>query len=1276
MGRLGDFVLTIPEKFGKMDSRQYKGGLFMGKKTILALILAAIVLFVPVAAATGGITAQLAADKASYEAGEPITAVLALSNGADHTATDVSVLLETPAGFELAPGSLSQHTVGTVPVDGSAQITVVWNPVETQPTETTAPETLPTEAETVATEPTVPPTTAPQKDKTNPSTGDFSIIWLFVLSFALAGGIFLLRSRDKFLFRVIALILCAGMTVSFVVPAHAAAETSELTAETAVTVAGQEIVLRAIVTYTMDTADSDTDGDGITARDEAFLGTDPENPDTDGDGLTDGQEVILGTDPTKADTDGNGISDADEDADGDGLTNAAEFLHGTDPLKADTDHDGLSDYAEVTSAAAPQRSIRLLSTRTAPTASGTDPLCADTDGDGALDGWEVANGYDPTVIQKLFDVSRSLKNAAVNMALKGEQVATLVIREVKDHLHLPEELPGWLGQVYDFVVDGEFDTAEISMTFDPALLGEDSVPTIYYFNPVTQLLEEQPTTVSGNVATATVTHFSTYILLDKTAFEEAWYEDITYPVPQNQIIDVVFAVDTSNSMNYYGRLTTAKAALNAFVAALEETDRAGLVSFSTTATVVTDLTADKTEITEAVEALTASGNTATYAGLSAAIEAITSTADTYKMIILLSDGTEPEAHYDTHYASLVEQAAANHIVIFTIGAGDAVDTALLTKIAEETGGKYYNASITDSLEEIIDRTTDSNSDGISDYYTRLLCSGEIRLGTGLETPFAGLSYRDVQANADFDGDGIPNGSELTVSYDETQDAVYVQMISDPTAVDSDFDGIDDPDELEGLCLDNNFVAETTWSKYTHDSYFKMDYRWFFDDNTTFNQDIAVLCSLYAQDMYGDAMLNFTEGTTGDTTKINGVLLGEIFGMSDCRNVTDNMLASIYARRDSNGNIVDADDKSEATFGHRLVTHNGETRDIFFITVRGTNGTHEEWSSNFDIGSDTQNYYAITGEHPDWLNKQNHKGFDVTANRIITAFETYLQELEAQGLVDPDVQRSIFITGHSRGAAIANLLGKHFEDDPGFKSYTYTMAAPYSTTDPNCGSYKTIFNIMNTDDLVPYLPMEAWGFRKYGETLNMSIIECFEGDNYLGDPNMTFEALFGTGYNSNGYVDACVNAFVAMTADRNSYYVLDTTSGDGVVMEGLLYFFDYDYTNLVDFLTAGKMYKFCTITKYPQILGYTMDVCYSPAYAAQNVANLAACGDIQNKYGYTVMDWLGVDLKGKYSTVRQQFALASGQIQVAGVGPGGMEHPHMPGTYYLITAGTPYEDYQK
>lgn len=1253
----------------------------MDKKSVLALFLAVVLLlFVPAAAAAGGVSAALTTDRTAYTANDPMGVTVGIVNNESHSITDVTVALTVPDGYEAAPGSQTQWEISVAAAGETLTLSTVLNPTESTP-ETTAPETEPTEAETTVpeteptvTETTVPETTVPQKDTSNPSTGDFGTVWLAVLAIAVMGGIFLLRNRNKFLLRAIALILCAGMLCPLAIPANAAGQ-EELRCSITVQVDGEDVTLEALITYTLDTVDEDADADGLSMDDESFLGSDPLCADTDGDGLTDGEEVIIGTNPTLTDTDGNGIPDADEDVDGDGLTNAQELLYGTDPTHKDTDADGLTDYEELSQATAPMSVMSVMSVN-ANASMGTNPLCADTDGDGALDGWEVLNGFDPTVAQKIFEVVQELKDAAVKIALKGEQVASLVIKEVKDHLRLPEELPGYLGSIYDFAVDGTFDTAEISLTFDPALLGENAMPTIYYYNPDTQLLEEQPTTVSGNVATATVTHFSTYIVLDKTAFESAWLTDIAAPIPQGKVLDVIFAVDTSNSMNYYGRLATAKEALNSFVGVLEEADRAGLVSFSTTATTVTTLNADKSELTAAISALTASGNTATYAGLEAAINAVSSSADTYKMIILLSDGTEPDAHYETHYAALVDRALAEKIVIFAIGAGDAVDVALLTRIAETTGGKYYNATIEEAVEEIIDRTTDSNADGISDYYTRALCDGTLNLGTGVASPFAGMAYRDVQASADFDGDGLPNGAELVVSYDETQDAVYVQMVSDPTEVDSDFDGIDDPDELDGLCLNNDFVAETTWGSYTHDSYFKMDYRWFFDDNTTYNLDISVLASLYAQDMYSDAYLNFTTGTSGNTSSVNGAVMAEIFGMTDARNVIDTQLATTYARKDSNGNTVDSDDKSEATFAHRLVTCNGETREIFLLAVRGTNGTHEEWSSNFDIGADQNEYYAITGEHPDWLNKLNHKGFDVAANRIITAFDTYISELEAQGLLDMNAKRSILITGHSRGAGIANLLGAHFEDREGYDPYTYTMAAPYTTTDSNYSSYKTVFNIMNTDDLVPYMPMEAWGFQKYGETLCMSIVDSFEDQNYSGDPNLYFEALFGVDYNSNSYVQSSVDAFVAMTSNRNTFYVLDTTSGDGIIMEELLHFSDNDYTNLVNMLTTGKMYRFCTVTRYNQWLGYTMDVCYSPAYAAQNVANLAACGDIQNKYGYTVMDWLGLDLKGRYANVRQQFALASGQIQVAGVGPGGMEHPHMPGTYYLIAAATPYEDFQR
>lgn len=133
----------------------------------------------------------------------------------------------------------------------------------------------------------------------------------------------------------------------------------------------------------------DTDGDGLTDREELEIGTDPNNPDTDGDKLLDGEEVkIFTTDPLNPDSDGDELLDGDEvrvyatdpkirDTEGDELSDGEEVLRrNTDPRKPDTDGDALSDGEEV---------LR----------RNTDPLKPDTDNDQLNDGREIEIGTDP-----------------------------------------------------------------------------------------------------------------------------------------------------------------------------------------------------------------------------------------------------------------------------------------------------------------------------------------------------------------------------------------------------------------------------------------------------------------------------------------------------------------------------------------------------------------------------------------------------------------------------------------------------------------------------------------------------------------------------------------------------------------------------------------------------------------------------------------------------------------------------------------------------------------
>lgn len=112
--------------------------------------------------------------------------------------------------------------------------------------------------------------------------------------------------------------------------------------------------------------DVDSDGDGLSDREEHTLGTDPRNPDTDSDGLDDRDEVRhYGSNPLQADSDGDGLGDGEE-----------VRAYSTSPVTADTDGDGLSDGDEVH-------------------AYGTDPDDDDTDGDWHSDGAEIACGANP-----------------------------------------------------------------------------------------------------------------------------------------------------------------------------------------------------------------------------------------------------------------------------------------------------------------------------------------------------------------------------------------------------------------------------------------------------------------------------------------------------------------------------------------------------------------------------------------------------------------------------------------------------------------------------------------------------------------------------------------------------------------------------------------------------------------------------------------------------------------------------------------------------------------
>lgn len=561
----------------------------------------------------------------------------------------------------------------------------------------------------------------------------------------------------------------------------------------------------------------DTDGDGLPDIYEKWLGTDPQKADTDGDGLNDYQEIYLtSTDPLKADTDGNGISDANEDLDKDGLTNVEEIKLGTGPLIADTDGDSLKDGEEAnTYKTNPQKydtdddgisdgdEVK----------QGLNPNTKDTDGNGVEDGDEIAStvytGDD-------FGVTGNDVEISIELSASRKELSTFRIEQSNNNF-LKSSIPGYLGNAYDLYIDGTFKSANITMTFDDSLLANNSFkPTIYYYNEKSQMLEEvENQTVNGNKVSAPLKHFSTYILLNKTDYEKVWDTDIKLPSEKTSSnLDIVFNLDISESMDYNDSQNIRQTLTNAFIDKLSDKDRAAVVTFRRISATLNQgkfaQTSDeknslKSEVSSIVndDGHNSYSGTNGSAGLYNAINLFDNRkSSTSKYIIFVTDGDDNYSSYN--YDDLIKTAQNSNIAVYTIGLGSSTDEENLKKIANETGGKYYHADVANDLienfdfiqGETIDYTTDSNQDGISDYYTKLICDGKLVSGTGSNV-FDGKTYNEIQANSDCDGDGLKNGDEVKVVAADNG-RVYLWVNSSPVMADTDEDGLTDANDTSPL----------------------------------------------------------------------------------------------------------------------------------------------------------------------------------------------------------------------------------------------------------------------------------------------------------------------------------------------------------------------------------------------------------------------------------------------------------------------------------------------
>ena len=187
-----------------------------------------------------------------------------------------------------------------------------------------------------------------------------------------------------------------------------------------------------------------------------------------------------------------------------------------------------------------------------------------------------------------------------------------------------------------------------------------------------------------------------------------------------------------------------------------------------------------------------------------------------------------------------------------------------------------------------------------------------------------------------------------------------------------------------------------------------------------------------------------------------------FGSSAC-NGDRNQLHDFYTRIGFNNfyaceayNYEPTKDTMGYFFAHKTI---GDY-EMISVSLRGFN-YGAEWASNFLMGA--------TG---------NHQGFDDKANEVLASLKDYINDFYAESPV------KLWITGYSRGGAVANVLASKIMQDTSLEilpkdTYVYTFEAPQGLTEENAEHYENVFNIVDACDIVPKVAPQAYGLYRCG-----------------------------------------------------------------------------------------------------------------------------------------------------------------------------------------------------
>ena len=291
---------------------------------------------------------------------------------------------------------------------------------------------------------------------------------------------------------------------------------------------------------------------------------------------------------------------------------------------------------------------------------------------------------------------------------------------------------------------------------------------------------------------------------------------------------------------------------------------------------------------------------------------------------------------------------------------------------------------------------------------------------------------------------------------------------------------------------------------------RWDPTWFARTSTVYNADLAVASMALALAAYGN---NTANGCIyiAKTFEAMGFL------------ATDTA-AYDHRTEDDPSDYQATPDVVAYAFACRTITDaHGEQRPLVAVAIRGTAPT-VEWNSNGNVADSVHD-----GAYNEVL---YHEGFKRAEEELLGRLTAYMQVQQIDGS-----EALVWIVGHSRGAAVANLLAADVDEGAlGFATdrvFAYACAAPTCTrrADADAQRFANIFNVVNPEDFIPRLPLQGWGFRRFGHVFYLpSVATAYQAFLTMRPvAEQLFEQIAETSFETFGGT-AATNEFVRYALD--------------------------------------------------------------------------------------------------------------------------------------------------